>query len=256
MESADNDDLVTPQKTIANFTTRLGISIEQMGIAPLVVVSWGRRVVEILAENSGAEQCVQWPYADRQPLHSGQVGGKRVSFVQLPVGAPGTVMIMEELIACGVHTFIGLGWAGSLQEAAPIGTLIIPTECLSEEGTSRHYFNPTVEYQPDMRLAEALETAACERGFSTLCGLQWTTDAPYRESRSKVEAYRKLGVLGVDMETSAMYALGMYRKVRVCNLLVISDELGKDWNMAFGTERLKEATIQAIQVVLDCLAAL
>jgi uridine phosphorylase len=256
MAPANDDDLVTPHKTVANFTRRLGITIDQIGIAPRVVVSWGRRVVEILATSSGAENIAQWLYADRQPLYTGQVGGRPVSFVQLPVGAPGTVMVMEELAACGVHTFIVLGWAGSLQETAPIGSLIIPSACLSEEGTSRHYFDPPVQYHPDLPLADALEACAARHSLPVQRGLLWTTDAPYRESRSKVEAYRAQGVLGVDMETSAMYALGMFRGFSVCNLLVVSDELGRDWNMAFGTDQLIEATKKAIQVVLDCLAGL
>lgn len=36
------------------------------------------------------------------------------------------VMIMEEMIACGARVFLGLGWAGSLQETATVGTM--PTD--------------------------------------------------------------------------------------------------------------------------------
>jgi hypothetical protein len=43
------------------------------------------------------------------------------------------------------------------------------------------------------------------------------------------------------METSAMYALGRFRGVRVCNLLVISDELWQAWRPAFRTPELHAA---------------
>ena len=48
-----------------------------------------------------------------------------------------------------------------------------------------------------------------------------------RETLDKITNYHNQGVLGVDMETSAMYTLGQVRNVEVCNLLVVSDEL---WN--------------------------
>jgi len=83
-----------------------------------------------------------------------------------------------------------------------------------------------------------------------------TTDAPYRELISKIEAYGRQGVLGVDMETSAMYALGQVRYVDVCNLLVVSDELSHEWRPAFGQTELLQALQRAQRVVLRCLTKL
>ena len=178
-----------------------------------------------------------------------------MSLAELPVGAPGTIMIMEEMIASGARILFGLGWAGSLQPSAPVGTLLIPTSCIREEGTSRHYVDDDTAISPDVLLVERLESAAQAEGAKVMTGPLWTTDAPYRELRSKVETYREQGVLGVDMETSAMYALGHFRKVSVCNLLVVSDELGEEWRPAFGSSQLREATRKAEQIVLHCLAS-
>ena len=192
---------------------------------------------------------------DRHPFFKGQVDGLDVSLAHLPVGAPGTVMMMEEMIACGARTIIGLGWAGSLQPTAPIGSFLIPTSCISEEGTSAHYLDGDVSLTPDEVLVQALETAARDEGAQVTKGPLWTTDAPYRELRSKVQAYRSQGVLGVDMETSAMYALGLFRRVSVCNLLVVSDELGDEWRPAFGTPQLRAANEKAKRAVLRFLSA-
>ena len=247
------DELFTPQMTIERYASRQGIKVAEIGVAPTVVISWGRDVIQSVAEAISATPCEHWPYGERQPLFTGQIGPNQVSLVHLPVGAPGTVMFMEELIACGAHTFLGLGWAGSLQRRAPVGTLLIPTACLREEGTSPQYFPDEVVLAPDSGLVGLLETAANSMGVQTLKGPLWTTDAPYRETRTKILAYRAKGVLGVDMETSAMYALGLYRRVRVCNLLVVSDELWDEWRVAFGTNELREATQVAQQVVVRCL---
>jgi len=169
------------------------------------------------------------------------------------VGAPGTVMVMEEMIACGAKVFLGLGFAGSLQPTAPVGTLLIPTECISEEGTSAHYLESEIAIGPSSRLAEIIQELCKAEGLNVLSGPFWTTDAPYREFVRKIEAYRHQGVLGVDMETSAMYALGRVRGVDVCNLLVVSDELWHEWRPAFGSQEVREAMQRAGQVILRCL---
>jgi len=244
----------TPQMYLDYYTQHKNISIADIGVAPVVVVSWGRGVIDEMAEATGAEICPHWMYDARYPLYTGQVQNRRVSFAQAPVGAPGTVMMMEEMIACGARVFLGLGWAGSLQESAPVGSMLVPTSCIREEGTSFHYYpEEGATLSPDQRLVEGLKSAAEAEGARVATGPQWTIDAPYRELRSKIAAYQAKGVLGVDMETSAMYALGRFRGVSVCNLLVISDELWSEWRPAFRSDELQAATNLAQRIVLKYL---
>jgi uridine phosphorylase len=160
---------------------------------------------------------------------------------------------MEGLIACGARVFFGLGWAGSLQPSAPIGSMLIPTTCIREEGTSFHYLDGSVAVQPDVQMVDLLQKSAAAEKIQLLSGLHWTTDAPYRELISKIKAFAEQGVLGVDMETSAMYALGQFRGVRVCNVLVVSDELWQEWRGGFYSPELRQATERAERLVLRCL---
>jgi uridine phosphorylase len=244
----------TPQLFIEHYTRWLGIRVEEIGVAPTVVITWGSKVVRRMAESVGAQPCPHWMYSDRQPFFTGEVAGQRVSFALTPVGAAGTIMMMEEMIACGARRLIGLGWAGSLQPNAPVGTFLIPTTCVREEGTSFHYLPADAVFGADSQLADRLESSARAHGAEVQRGPHWTIDAPYRELRSKIEAYRQQGILGVDMETSAMYALGQYRGVAVCNLLVVSDELWDEWNPAWRTPPLTAANELAEAVVLAALA--
>ena len=160
------------------------------------------------------------------------------------------------MIACGARVFIGLGLVGSIQPEAPIGTCFIPTSCIREEGTSTHYLSSDEGLRPAPRLVRALEKARVKKGVVAFTGPLWTTDAPYREMVTTIEQYRLRNVLGVDMETSAMYALGVYRNVEVCNLLVVSDELWRDWKPAFGRPELIEALKGEEGVILEAITTL
>jgi uridine phosphorylase len=257
----DEDVRFTAQMNIDYYAARRGITVEEIGVAPCVVLSWGPTAIEELAESIGAEPAEHWHWLTRYPLYTRELQERRVSFVQAGIGAPATVAAMESLIACGARLFLGLGWAGSLQPSAPVGTFLIPTRCIREEGTSFHYLDADATVTPDDRLVALLQRAAEEAALEDedhtliLAGLHWTTDAPYRELNSKIEAYRRQGVLGVDMETSAMYALGQFRNVPVCNLLVVSDVVWREWKPAFRTPELKAATRRAQRVVLRALEA-
>lgn len=226
------------------------ISIEDIGVAPVVVLSWNRKIIQSFAETADAQLQENWLYGESYPLYTGKVGDNRISFANISVGAPATVMAMEEMIACGAKAFIGFGFAGSLQEEAPIGSLLIPGKCIRDEGTSYHYLSKDVEVAPSARLKKVIQKACIEKGSNVLSGLHWTTDAVYMELVSTIKAYRKQGVLGVDMETSAMYALGIFRKVEVCNLLVVSDEIWKEWAIGFASDNFRNGLELAKQVIL------
>lgn len=239
------------------YLSRHDLTREDLGVAPTLVVTWFPELAEHLARQAGASRCEHWPYGRRQlHLYRGEVDGVPVGFQTLPVGSPGTVALLEELLAAGARRFIGLGLAGSLQPIAPIGSFLLPGNCIAEEGTSAHYLADRSAIGPHPGLAAALEAAVIAAGLEAHSGRHWTTDAPYREFVPKIEQYGEEGVFGVDMETSAMYALGRFRQVPVANLLVVSDELWREWNPAFGTSELGAAMRQAADAVLAGIPAL
>ncbi len=251
------DARIHPKMVVDYHLRRRGITLEQLGMAETVVLTWGKGVVLRLASAfESLESTEHWLFPDRTPMFTGWIGGRRISVVHSMIGAPATVALMDEMIACGASTFIGIGWAGSLRPENPVGSVLLPDGCISEEGTSRHYFPQGLDFAPVAALAELLESCAAQVGLALNRGLQWSTDAPYCELKTTIEAYRQRGVLGVDMETSAMYALGKFRGVRVCNLLSVSDEVHGEWKPAFGQESVIQATLATCDTVLKAIESL
>jgi len=246
------DERFDARMVISYITSQQGITVADLGVAPVVVLSWNPIIVRTLAQATGAQRSEHWRYGKQYPLYNGEEAGQHVSFACVLPGAPATVMVMEEMIACGARVFIALGYAGSLQPSAPVGTFLMPTSCICEEGTSAHYPGGDA-IGPSQRLAEVIQNCCRAEKVKLLRGPLWTTDAPYRELVSKIDAYRQQGVLGVDMETSAMYALGRFRGVDVCNLLMVSDELWCEWRVAFASPELRDAERRAVSVIRRCL---
>ncbi|UZQ51553.1 nucleoside phosphorylase [Clostridium kluyveri] len=232
---------------LEHLALRQGISIDHYKIAPIVIGSWDGNLIKTIAEEFQLEPMANW--TKNSIVYNWTTNGRDVTFVALPVGAPSAVSTLEQLIVCGAKVFIGIGFAGSLQPSIPVGSIVIANNCIREEGTSYHYLKDNSEGLPSKRLLEQLQKAFCNEAIHSTTGAIWTTDAIYRELKSKVEDYKKKGIAAVEMETSALYVVGKYRGIDVCNILAISDELWTDWNPQFGSEKLQN-TIQTIKNVL------
>lgn len=171
-------------------------------------------------------------------------------------GAPLAVMGMEKMIALGAKRIWVLGCCGSLQPDLRIGDVVIPESSLSEEGTSQHY--PVGNRVPatDRSLNQILEEAFLERGEQVRRGRVWTTDAPYRETPAKVQAFQKIGILAVEMEMSALITVGTYRGVKVSGVLVVSDELfDLRWQPGFSSDRFKRKSRLAAEVLVHAMTS-
>ena len=62
-------------------------------------------VVRSLAEAAGGVLSEHWIYRERHPLYRAEMDGRSVTFAHVPVGAPGTIMMMEEMVAAGARAF-------------------------------------------------------------------------------------------------------------------------------------------------------
>jgi len=166
---------------------------------------------------------------------STELDGKQISVFGTPFGAPQAAVILERLIAMGARKILAFGCCGSLQPDLQIGHLVIPTDALSEEGTSAHYALPKgVRRMASEEIVELCETQCREKNFKVAAGKVWTTDALFRETREKVGRYSADGLLAVEMEMSALFTVAAYRKVHLGGLMVVSDELGTlKWKTGF-----------------------
>lgn len=169
------------------------------------------------------------------------VQGDHPFFVAGPaVGAPMAVLTAEKLIACGARRLIVAGACGALKPGLAIGDVVLPTHAVSEEGTSRHYpAHGEIVTSPGLRLK--LAAFLDDLGCPSTVGPVWTTDAPYRETRTKVQAYTRQGIVAVDMEYSALLSLAAWRGIECAGIFWVSDELWQEsWKSGFTSKSYRK----------------
>ena len=174
------------------------------------------------------------------------------------IGASYAVMIIETLIAWGCRQIVFFGWCGSIDPSVRIGDIIIPDKAVIDEGTSHQYLEKSVtSSDPSEKLTSNLLKAFNDTGIRMRRGAVWTTDGVFRETKTKIRHYQSLGVLGVEMELSALFSVGIFREVDVAACLVVSDELGSlAWKPGFKSETFKKGRMAAAKGLLSCLERL
>jgi len=165
------------------------------------------------------------------PVYSGTYDGQEFAILPGAVGAPLAVGCLEEIIARGGRKFIVCGSAGVLDQSIASGHIVVPTSALRDEGTSYHYLTPGRKVKPTPEALEAIRATLNEHGCRYVEGKTWTTDAFYRETRSKVAKRRSEGCITVEMEAAAFFAVARFRGVQLAQVLYGSDDVSSaEWD--------------------------
>jgi len=183
-------------------------------------------------------------------LYSGTYRNQEIAIVGPMLGAPHAVMLLENLTVLGVQKILFFGWCGSIQQGLAIGDIVVADSAVSDEGTSAHYPVSDPYPGPSVALLNVIEQSLKECSIPFRRGTIWSTDAPYRETKEKILFFQRLGVLGVDMELSALFTVASFRQVEIGALLVVSDELGSlRWKPGFSTSKFNRSRSVAANVV-------
>lgn len=139
------------------------------------------------------------------------IAGIEVGVVGMAVGAPFAVLVAEQLTASGAELVISITSAGHINSSAQPPYFLLIDRALRDEGTSAHYRPPAVWSHLPEHLARQLAHAFTDLHEPVHIGPSWTTDAPYRETRTAIAAAEARGIVCVEMEAAALYAYAAAR---------------------------------------------
>ncbi|HID50891.1 MAG TPA: phosphorylase [Anaerolineae bacterium] len=141
------------------------------------------------------------------------------------IGAPMTAVLVEDLAAWGARQFVIIGLAGTISPDLQPGDVTVADKALRDEGTSHHYLPPQRYVDASPRLTAVSQQALTQQNIPFATGPTWTTDAPYRETAVEVSQYQQEGILTVDMEAAALFAVAEYLELEATAVFCISDSI-------------------------------
>ena len=157
---------------------------------------------------------------------TGTYNGTSVSVQATGMGQPSLAIYVTELLAeYGVKTLVRVGTCGGLNERVAIRDTIIAMTACSDGSMNRTYFGP-FDFAPaaDFDLLRQAVTAAESLGKRHHVGAIVSTDVFYADGGlAFYDRLRAHGVLGVEMETSALYTLAARHGARALSICAMTD---------------------------------
>lgn len=138
-------------------------------------------------------------------------GALQIGVVGCAVGAPFAVLVAEQLHASGADLVVSITSAGQLTPLGEPPYFVLIDRAIRDEGTSCHYLPPAAWAPLPDHLHRRLSSKLPELPEPVLTGASWTTDAPYRETTTAIDAARAAGAVCVEMEAAALYAYAAAR---------------------------------------------
>ncbi len=174
--------------------------------------------------------------------------GEQMTIQSTGMGGPSAAIVVAELAELGARRLLRAGTCGALGSDLGLGDLLVVTEAIPEDGTSRALAG-TSRLRPDEGMARALLDAA---PAGTPAGAVVSTDLFYDGPEGRERAWLDAGAAAVEMETATLLALAGLRGLRAASLLLVSDLLAggrtriAPEDLQAGEERLARVAAQAL----------
>ncbi len=149
--------------------------------------------------------------------------GRPVICATSGMGAPSLSIVVNELVQVGARTIIRIGTSGSIQDHIRVGSVVVGSGALTNQGAANDIAPPEYPAAADPFLAVALAAAAERLGIVHHVGTMASTDTFFEgqeRSRSSanphlirrvqglIDEYAGLGILNFEMEAGTLYKMG------------------------------------------------
>ncbi len=147
-----------------------------------------------------------------------------LSIINFGMGSANAATIMDLLIAINPKGILFLGKCGGLKQTTDLGHFILPTAAIRGEGTSNDYMPPEVPALPSFKLHKFVSEKIMHHNMEYRTGVVYTTNRRLWEWDENFKSYlRKLGTIGIDMETATIFISGYTNQIARGALLLVSD---------------------------------
>ncbi|EHH0680845.1 nucleoside phosphorylase [Vibrio vulnificus] len=153
-------------------------------------------------------------------LFNGEFQGKAITVCSTGIGAPSMIIAVEELKQCGAKYIIRVGSAGAMQPNIALGELIVAEGAVRDEGGSKAYIDAAYPAHASFSLLKGLDGYLQMQTVPYHMGVVRSHDSFYTDDEETLCQYwNKKGILGADMETSALFTVGRLRGLHVASVL-------------------------------------
>lgn len=183
---------------------------------------------------------------------TGSYNGQPVSIMGSGMGMPSISIYAYELFDYyGVEQIIRVGTCGSLVADMRVGDLVLASTVATDSAMLEHYLAGASIVEADPGLLQRVHDEATSKGLSIRTGKVFATDWFYHPDDGFIDRLCRDGVLAIDMESAALYALARQQGKRALTILSVSDVIPTGERASHEARRNAFGT--AIEAVLEAV---
>jgi len=192
---------------------------------------------------------------------TGVRSGRRITATAFGMGAPIATIVLHELYALGVRTFLRIGTAMAIPPVS-LGDFVLADGALRADGTSNTYAPLGYPAIADFELNTILRKRLAAASRPWHAGIFGTWDGFYTEmfglsgSRREMigtlkQDIERMGLIGTDMETSALLVAARILRARASTLCVATVDAHSQEKI--DQHAMDEAELEMFEAALDAL---
>jgi len=175
--------------------------------------------------------------------------GEALTIQSTGMGGPSAAIVIAELAELGAQRLLRVGTCGALGGSFELGELLIASEAIAHDGTSRAL--GAAERVPAS--PELLRELTLASNGATRSGAVVSTDLFYDGAEGSEQRWQQQGALAVEMETATLFALAARRGLQAGAVLIVTDQLIPT-RRRIETERLRSAEHRSGELAARALA--
>lgn len=183
--------------------------------------------------------------------YTGTYKGKEVSVMGSGMGIPSIGIYSYELYNFfDVDTIIRIGSCGALQENVNLYDVII-AQAASTNSNYVDQYNIPGHFAPiaDFELVTKAKNVADQIGATTHVGNVLSSDAFYNADPTFNAAWKKMGILGIEMESAGLYLNAIHAGKKALGIFTVSDHILRD--EATTPEERQNSFTQMMEIALE-----
>ena len=184
---------------------------------------------------------------------TGTYKGIPVSIMGSGMGMPSISIYAHELFDYyGVKQIIRVGTCGGLSAEMQVGDLVLATAASTDSAMNRERLGGCdFSAAADFDLLSRVHKRAVDSGLNIRTGNVFASDWFYHPDDGFIEKLQKMGILAIDMESAALYALAHQHGTRALTILSVSDVIPTGEKASHDARQNAFGTV--INVVLDAV---
>ncbi|BBE31800.1 hypothetical protein OSSY52_19410 [Tepiditoga spiralis] len=184
--------------------------------------SWYKNVIKLFNSDLNYEIKEFTLYYDYQKILRIKYKDICEFYVITGSGASNAASNSEFLINFNIDVLLRIGTVGALTNTLKIGDVVNIIAGIKGDGVTKYYLPDQIPAMANIKLFKSL-SSYLESKLTIVEGIVFTTAARFKENIEYLKKVVQYNVIGIEMETAAIFGVGLDKKIPTGSLCVVSD---------------------------------